>query len=164
MLDLFLGLILVFGAIWGFRKGFIKSILNFVAIGVAIWVGFKFYGVTQTFIESIEPIPPMLLPIVSIITTIFLIYFAVKIIAKIIHTVTHTVGLGMFNRIGGAVFGILLNVMVLGTFFYYIALFFSVFDSSETVQQSKILPYLLDTAEFIKSNFHTVTKSVLESN
>src|SRR5690606_20015163 len=112
-LDLALAIILASGAIWGFRKGFIKAVLGFLAIGLAIWAGIKFSGLLEKFLSDLELIPIEAIHVSSLIITILLIYLAIRVVAKILHQITHTIGLGIFNRLGGAVFGLLLNILML---------------------------------------------------
>jgi len=159
-LDLALAIILVSGAVWGFRKGFIKAVLGFLAIGLAIWVGIKFSGLLEKFLSDLELVPVEAIHITSLIITILLVYFAVKLIAKILHGITHTIGLGVFNRLGGAIFGILLNVLMLSALAYYILPFVSHLDKSQAIAQSQILPYLNEVIELFKSNFHLFTDSL----
>lgn len=153
-LDLALAVILISGAVWGFQKGFIKAVLGFLAIGLSIWVGIKFSGLLEKFLSDLELIPIEAVFITSLIVTILLVYFAIKLVAKILHGITHTIGLGIFNRLGGAVFGTLLNVLMLSALVYYILPIMSNFEFSETIKQSQILPYLNQIIELFKSNFH----------
>lgn len=156
-LDWFFVFILGAGAVWGYQKGLIKAILGFLGIGLAIWTGLKFSQVIEPFISSVEAIPNELITIVAILVTILLIYFAVKIIAKILHSVTHTIGLGIFNRLGGALFGVLLNALILSALAFYVLPFFDSMIGSEMISQSKLMPYLQDVIELFKLNFHLVT-------
>jgi len=159
-LDLALAIILVSGAVWGFRKGFIKAVLGFLAIGLAIWIGIKFSGLLEKFLSDLELIPVEAIHITSLIITILLVYLAVNVVARILHGITHTIGLGIFNRLGGAVFGLLLNILILSALVYYVLPFFSHFDESQTISQSRILPYLNEVIELFKSNFHLFTDSL----
>ncbi len=163
-LDLILLIILCSGAIWGFRKGLIKAVLGFLAIGLAIWAGIKFSGLLEIFLSDLELIPVEFIHIASLIVTILLVYLAINVVAKILHGITHTIGLGIFNRLGGAIFGLLLNVLMLSTLIYYILPFFSHFDESQTISQSKILPYLNEIITLVKSNFHLFSDSLNQIN
>lgn len=159
-IDWFFVFILASGIILGYQKGLIKAILGFLAIGVAIWIGFKFSGITESFVKNIESIPSELIYFISLIVTIVLIYFAVKLVGKILHGITHTIGLGIFNRLGGAVFGMLLNVLMLSALIYYILPFFGTLVDPETISGSKILPYLNEVVTLFKENFHLFSDSL----
>ncbi|HLV23919.1 MAG TPA: CvpA family protein [Moheibacter sp.] len=159
-LDWFFIFILGSGIIWGYQKGFIKAILGFLAIGIALWIGFKFSGITESFVRDIESIPAGLVYILSLVVTIILIYFAIKIIGKILHGITHTIGLGIFNRLGGAIFGVLLNVLMLSALIYYVLPFFDVLFDQEIISESKILPHLQEVIVLFKTNFHLFADSL----
>lgn len=159
-LDWFFVFILGSGIVWGYQKGLIKAILGFLAIGVAIWIGFKFSGITEYFVKNIESIPSELVYFISLIVTIVLIYFAVKLVGRILHGITHTIGLGIFNRLGGAVVGVLLNVLMLSALVYYILPFFGTLVDPETISGSKILPYLNEVVTLFKENFHLFADSL----
>ena len=153
-LDWFFIFILGSGMVWGYQKGFIKAILGFLGIGIAIWIGFKFSAITESFVSGVDAIPDELISVVSIIVTIVLIYFAVKIIAKILHSITHTIGLGIFNRLGGILFGLLLNAVMLSSFVHYVLPLLGSLIDPEIISQSKILPHLKEIIELFKLNFH----------
>src|SRR5690606_21598862 len=102
-LDIVLSIILAAGIIGGFQKGFIKSVSGLLGIGLAIWVGFNFSNLLEGFVAQQELIPEEMVRIVSLLLTILLIILVIKILSKILHEAVHTVGLGFFNRLGGAI-------------------------------------------------------------
>lgn len=159
-LDWFFVFVLGSGLIWGYRKGFIRAVVGFLAIGIAIWAGISFSGITESIIKNIESIPQEFSYILSLLITIVLIYFAVKLAGKILHGLTHTIGLGIFNRLGGALFGVLLNVLTLSALVYYILPILGTFVDSETISTSKILPYLNEVVTLFKENFHLFADSL----
>ncbi|SMC50765.1 CvpA family protein [Moheibacter sediminis] len=152
-LDIALAIILVIGLAGGFQKGFIKSLSGFIGIGIAIWIGFNFSNLLEAFVIEQDFIPGALVKIVSLILTIVLVVIAIKIISKILHEVVHGVGLGIFNRLGGAVFGFLINLLVLSAIIYYTYPFISKIGEPEIWEQSQLTPYLLEIAELLKINF-----------
>ena len=152
-LDIALAIILAIGLIGGFQKGFIKSISGFVGIGIAIWIGFNFSNLLESFIDQQAFIPDALVKIVSLILTIVLVVVAIKILSKILHSVVHTVGLGIFNRIGGAVFGLLINLLALSAIIYYTAPILTKLTDEKLWNESQIIPYLMIIADFMKVNF-----------
>ncbi len=159
-LDWFFVIVLGSGVFWGYQKGLIKAILGFLGIGLAIWIGFKFSQIVEPYISNVETIPNELVAVVAILITIVLIYIAVKIIARILHSVTHTIGLGIFNRLGGAVFGLLLNALMLSVLVFYVLPFIDTMIGSEMISQSKLMPYLQDVIDLFRLNFHLVTDSI----
>ena len=134
------------------RKGFIKSFAGFIGIGISIWVGLNFSEFLEGFVTEYDAIPESYVKIVAMIVTIILVFIALKLISKALHTVVHTVGLGLINRLGGAVFSLILNVLVLSAVFYYIGPFLSKLVEEETLNASLSIPYLHEVAEFLKLN------------
>lgn len=151
-IDAFVLLILGIGIFTGFRRGFIKSFAGFVGIGIAIWAGLNFSNLMEGFVAQYEAVPESVIKIVALILTIVLVFIALKIISRVIHTVVHTVGLGLINRLGGAVFSFILNAMVLSAIFYYFEPFLKEILEEETFLSSQTLPYLHDVTEFLKIN------------
>ncbi len=149
-LDIILSIILGIGLIAGFQKGFIKSISGFLGIGLAIWIGFNFSNLLESFVSQQEFIPEALVKIVSLILTIVLIVLAIKIISKIFHEVIHGVGLGFFNRLGGAVFGLLLHIIMLSAVIYYTYPFLIKLIDEKLWNESYVVPYLLMIVEYMK--------------
>lgn len=151
-LDIALAIILAIGLIGGFQKGFIKSISGFIGIGIAIWIGFNFSNLLEGFVTEQDFIPETLVKIVSLILTIVLVVVAIKILSKILHTVVHTVGLGIFNRLGGALFGFLINLLVLSAIIYYTFPFISKIGEEKMWNESQIVPFLNIISEYMKIN------------
>lgn len=152
-LDIAFAIILAIGLAGGFQKGFIKSISGFIGIGIAIWIGFNFSNLLEGFINQQEFIPDALVKTVSLILTIVLVVVAIKIISKILHHFVHGVGLGIFNRLGGAIFGFLINLLVLSAIIYYTYPFVSKIGEPQLWEKSQIVPCLLSIAELLKVNF-----------
>jgi len=152
-IDIALAIILAIGIIGGFQKGFIKSISGFIGIALAIWVGLNFSNLLESFIDQQEFIPDALVKILSLLLTIILVVLVIKILSKILHGIVHTIGLGFFNRLGGAIFGLLINLVALSALIFYTYPFISKIGDSEIWEQSQIIPYLLEISKLLKSNF-----------
>lgn len=139
------------GAISGYQRGLIKSFAGFIGIGLAIWAGLNFSTLLENFVDQQEAIPDNLVKIVALLATIGLVYLGIKLVSKIIHSTVHTIGLGVFNRLGGAVFSVLLSAIALCALVYYLFPFFDWGSDSDAVKTSKTLPYLMEMADFLKS-------------
>lgn len=136
------------GAFWGFKNGFIKAFLGFVAIGAAVWAGFKFSGLVEKTVAGSNLISEEWIPFASIIFTVILVYAAIRLIAKIFTGLAEAVGLGLFNRLGGAVFGILINMLLLSALLSYMLPFLN----PEMADESRFLPLLNELAEILGAN------------
>lgn len=147
------------GAIWGFRNGLIKALLGFVAIAFSIWAGFKFSSLLEDFVSSIDVISEEWVPIASIIFGIFLAYTAIKFIARFATKAVKAAGLGMVNRVGGAVIGLLINAVIVSAALSYL----SPFLDTEMIAQSRFYPLLNQLAEFMGANMDFLKEQIDKS-
>jgi membrane protein required for colicin V production len=113
MIDGVLMLCLVWGAYKGFRKGFIIQSFVILALVLAIWGGFAFTGKLEPFLQKYFQITDVFCHIVSFIIVFLLILILVYTSGFLVSKVAHAVTLGMINRLSGAAFGVLANVLVL---------------------------------------------------
>lgn len=144
----------VLGAFWGFKNGFIKAILGFVAIGAAVWAGFKFSGLLEKTVADSNLVSEEWIPYASIVFTVILVYLVIKLIARIFTGLVKAVGLGLFNRLGGAVFGIMINMLLLSAILSYLIPFMN----PETAIESKFFPLLNQLAEMLGANIDLLKK------
>lgn len=149
-LDIVFALILGYGLISGFVNGFIKSIANFVGIGLAIWIGINFSNLLEFYIVQQDFIPEDFVKIIAFIVTILLVILGVKLVAKILHSIVHTIGLGFFNRLLGAIFGVLLYALGIAATSYYLLPFFSDALNPNTINNSILLDPMLEVVELLK--------------
>lgn len=149
----------VLGAFWGFRNGFIKAFLGFVAIGAAVWAGFKFSGLLEKTVADSNLVSEEWIPFASIVFTVILVYAGIKLIARIFTGLAKAVGLGLFNRLGGAVFGLMINMMLLSATLSYIL----PFTGAETAAESRFFPLLSEMAEMMGANINLL-KTQLNEN
>lgn len=148
LLDGIIVIAAVLGAFWGFKNGFIKAFLGFAAIGAAVWAGFKFSGLLEKTVADSNLVSEEWIPFASIIFTVILVYVAIKLIARIFTGLAKAVGLGLFNRLGGAVFGILINMLLLSAILSYMLPFMN----PETAGESRFFPLLSELAEMLGAN------------
>lgn len=146
---IFLGL----GVFFGFQRGFIRSLAGFLGIGLAIWAGLNFSNFLEGFVDQQEFVPESLVKMVALLATVGLVYLGIKVVSKVLHSTIHTFGLGFFNRIGGAIFGFLLYSLSICAFFYFLMPFFESVMDKETLNNSRILPYLIEMVEVLKISF-----------
>ena len=152
-IDIAILVLLGIGALLGFQKGLVKSFAGFIGIGFAIWAGLNFSSLLESYVDQQEAIPDSLVNIVALLATIGLVYVGIKLVSKVVHSTIHTIGLGFFNRIGGAIFGILLYTLAICAFLYYLLPFLNASIPEETLNQSVFLPNLMELVEVLKISF-----------
>jgi membrane protein required for colicin V production len=152
-IDISILIFLALGVFFGFQRGFIKSFTGFIGIGIAIWAGFNFSSFLEGYVDQQETIPDSLVNIVALLATVGLVYVGIKVVSKMLHSTVHTIGLGFFNRIGGALFGFLLYALSICAIFYFLMPFLNSIIQEETLKESLILPHLMNLVEVLKISF-----------
>ena len=113
LIDLIIVLCVGWGAYRGFKKGFIIHSFGVFAVVLAIWGGFIFMGKVEDILNSLFKIDPIACAIISYIIVFLIILKIVYLIGFIVTKFANAATLGMINKLGGAAFGILLNILVL---------------------------------------------------
>ena len=107
-----------FGAIMGFRKGFIIEATSILALLFGIYGAIGFSGFMESYLTEQTASVSKLIPVISFVLTFILIVAAVYFIGKLLEGVVKVVALGIVNRIAGALFGTLkLSLIISGIIF-----------------------------------------------
>ena len=112
-IDIILGLILIFSAIGGFRKGLIVELASLAALILGIWGAIEFSYITSDFITENFNIETNYLNIISFIITFVIIVILVHIIGGAVNKLIETAMLGFINKLAGIAFGILRSALIL---------------------------------------------------
>jgi len=115
-IDLILGIILIFAAIQGFRKGFIVEAASLAALILGIWGGIKFSDWTAGFITNTTGYKSDHLSTIAFIVTFIGIVIVIHILGKVLDNVVKAVALGFLNRLAGIIFGVLKVAVILSIF------------------------------------------------
>jgi membrane protein required for colicin V production len=107
---LVLGFLALF-VINGFRKGFIISLAGLAALVLGIYLAVNFSNYIQDILrENLRPSQTWL-PILSFTITFLLVAILVLVVGKLLEKVIDLVGLGIFNKIAGALLGLVKGVI-----------------------------------------------------
>ena len=150
-LDVLILIALVFGFINGFFKGFISQLIGVVGFFIAIWLSFKFYQMVEVFVNDYNIVADGLTSLVALVLTFGIAFFTIKIISSLTQKLVEAIGLGLVNRLGGAALGLVLYLMLCSSILYYVNPILEL-GFKETKDESKILPLLTESAEFIKNS------------
>lgn len=91
----------------GFRKGFIISLATLVALVLGIYLAVHFSNYIQDIlVDKFHPSRTWL-PYLSFSLTFLIVALLVILVAKLLEKVIDLVGLGIFNKIAGALLGLL---------------------------------------------------------
>ncbi len=112
-IDIVLGVILIFSAIGGFKKGLVTEVASLAALILGIWGAIQFSNVTADLIIKYFDFKTDYLNIISFIVTFIVIVILVHIVGNVVSNLVDSVGLGLTNKLGGMVFGLLRSILFL---------------------------------------------------
>ena len=120
-LDIILNVILCFGLVRGFLKGFIWELASLVSVILGIYGAIHFSFYIFDFLKETLHFSEKTIQILAFILTFFIIIILVGITAKLITKILEKVELGLLNRGVGAVFGLLKWSVITGTSLLYLS-------------------------------------------
>jgi membrane protein required for colicin V production len=112
-IDIIIGILLIVSAIVGFRKGLVVEVASLAALILGIWGAIHFSGITTGLLIKYFDLKTDYLNIISFIVTFIVIVILVHIVGSVISNMVDTVGLGILNKLGGLVFGLLRAILFL---------------------------------------------------
>ncbi len=147
-LDWALVLLLAFSAATGFMRGLIRSVVSLVGLGLgivlaawyapaaAVWLG-RWVRQGQWAQQA------MLAEVVAFAGTVAAVYVLASLVGRVLRSASHAVGLGFFDRLGGALFGAVRTVLVLAAVLLPLRSFLPMIPFT---RESTLLPYLRSAA------------------
>ena len=114
--DVFVLIILTYGFLSGFFKGFVVEIAGIVALIFGLLGSFKFSNVLGNTIEFFIDWDSKTIQIISFIFLFILIIYSISLLAKMITKTLKLIALSWLNRILGGFFGFLKWAVVLSAF------------------------------------------------
>ena len=114
-IDIILLIILGFGLVRGFMRGLIIEMASLLAIVVGIYGAIHFSFFTASLLDKILPAEKQTLEVVA-----FGITLIVLLLAKILTKMFKAAELGFLNRLGGALFGLLKSIVIVGSIFVFL--------------------------------------------
>jgi membrane protein required for colicin V production len=112
-IDIILGLILLFAAVSGFRKGFVSELVSLAALILGIWGAVEFSYITTDFLTEQFDFDTKYLNIISFIITFLVIVILVHITGSSVNKLIEVAMLGFLNKMAGLVFGIVKSALIL---------------------------------------------------
>jgi membrane protein required for colicin V production len=146
MIDIVLGVLLALGIFKGIKNGLIVEFASLISFFAGIYIAVKFSNVVGAFIGDSKTAK-----VFAFILTFILVVVGIFFLAKILSKVASALFLGILNRIGGAVFGVLKTALILGVI---LSLFQKInlndaLISKETQENSLFFNPILKTSEYM---------------
>jgi membrane protein required for colicin V production len=136
---------LVYSTVQAFLRGLVRELFSLFGLiaGVllAAWNYTRLAVPLAAFISN-----PAVANVVAFLLIAIGIMIAATIAGRLIHTTAHAIGLGFFNRLGGAAFGLLRGCLIGVSILMAISAFLP---GTEWVKNSRLAPYFLAGAHAV---------------
>ena len=154
-LDVFLSLIIAWGAYNGFFKGLVNELASVLGVISGIFLAKNFYPHLDIKLKVIFESEAGFISILSAMTIFLFSILIFKVIAKLLTKFLKLIALGLLNRIIGAFFGIIKSVLLLCIVIYI----FSKINNISHVVDDAIL-----NQSFVYSNIEEINEIIIDNN
>ncbi|GMW04979.1 MAG: hypothetical protein AMXMBFR85_09600 [Dehalococcoides mccartyi] len=145
-LDIVLLIVLGIQTVSGFFTGLIRNFLHLVGLIIGIILAGRFYPTVAEWLSFISS--PEWANIVAFLLVLMVIWAATTIIAKLLDAIIKPTFLNWINRLGGAIFGLLVSGIFTAAL---LAIWVKFFGSALVITDSAIAQILLDKFPLILS-------------
>lgn len=147
-IDIILVLFIAFGAVRGYREGFLMTIISLIAIVLGILGGFKLLGNAMLMLDSHFEISTSILPFVAFSVVFVIIVIVVSLLGKVIKSSINQSFLGQIDQAMGALIGMFKSAFLLSIVIWIVDSMglLSVHDWAEG---SRLFPYVSGFAPFM---------------
>jgi membrane protein required for colicin V production len=154
-LDVFLSLIIAWGAYNGFSKGLVNELASVLGVISGIFLAKNFYPHLDIKLKAIFESEAGFISILSAMIIFLFSILIFKVIAKLLTKFLKLIALGLLNRIIGAFFGIIKSVLLLCIVIYI----FSKINNITSVINDATL-----NQSFLYSNIEEINEIIIENN
>ncbi len=158
ILDIVLLVILLFGVVRGFMNGFFVEIASLVSLALGLYGAIHFSYFAANFLKDKFEWSEKTIQIIAFAVTFVIIVLIISLSGKLLTKIADTIALGAFNKILGALFGL----MKLGLILSVVLIVFDRFNSSilPLVKEEKLQNSVLYTP--VKNLAPLLFPSILE--
>jgi membrane protein required for colicin V production len=119
IIDIVISVLLLIGAIRGFLKGFIFEIAVLGALFLGTYAAFRFSGYIQPWVSRKFDASATTFTYVSSFLMFLIVAVGIFFLAKLFEGLVNIAALGVFNKILGALFGLLKYVFLISVLLYF---------------------------------------------
>lgn len=112
-IDIILGILLILGAINGFRKGFVVEVASLTALVLGVWGAIRFSYIASDFMAKNFDFTSPHMGVISFLVTFVVIVILVHLIGKVADNFIKAAQLGFINRLAGLFFGFIKSALIL---------------------------------------------------
>lgn len=154
LLDILLGIPLIWGLWKGLKNGLFMEIASIVALIAGIYGAIHFSYITGNYLSEHLEWDERNMSIIAFVITFVLIISIVHLAGKLLTKVANFAMLGLLNKVAGGIFGILKVAILLGAAFIFFDRMDSTFNllDDETKEQSILYQPIKDIGALIFEN------------
>jgi len=120
-IDIILAVFLLYFAIKGFSSGFLISIATLAGLVLGFYAASHFSEFTATWLQQDMGLKSGNIRLIAYIVTFVVVIVLIFLLGKFLTGVVKTVGLGIVNRLAGALFGLAKGLLIASFLFLLIA-------------------------------------------
>ena len=120
VLDLIIGIILILFAISGLRKGLIIEAFYLASFIVGIYGAMFFSDIVADWMSGFVDVNTEILAVIAFIVTFILFVVLIRFLGHIISKLVEAIHLGIFDKIGGFLFGVMKGIKEAGATVYIV--------------------------------------------
>ena len=117
-IDIILVIFILFGAVGGYREGFVMTVVSLVAVILGILGGFLLLGQAMLMLDSNFRINENILPYIAFAIVFVVIVILVSVMGNILRASLHMTFLGSIDRAMGGLLGIVKSAFLLSVTFW----------------------------------------------
>ena len=139
LLDIIIIIPLLIFAWSGYKKGLIIEVASLAALVIGLYMAFFFSDFAAEMLNDLFDIDPKYVAVIAFLLTFIVVIFLVITAGKIVQKFVDILLLGFFNKLAGAVFGMLKGALILSIVVFVINYFnFGDFIFKEDMRQKSI--------------------------
>ena len=140
MIDIIFAVILIIAVIKGLRKGLAVALFSIAAFIIGLAAAMKLSAVVAVYLQKNVSVSNHWLPFISFIIVFIGVVVLVNLGGKLVEKTFEMAFLGWANRLGGAIFYVLLYTIIFSVFLFYAEKINVV--KPETISNSIMYPYI----------------------
>tara|TARA_R110001592_G_scaffold217020_1_gene470705 strand:- start:967 stop:1491 length:525 start_codon:yes stop_codon:yes gene_type:complete len=154
LLDILLGIPLIWGLWKGLKNGLFMEIASIVALIAGIYGAIHFSYITGNYLSNHLEWDERNMSIIAFVITLVLIIIIVHLAGKLLTKVANFAMLGLLNKIAGGIFGVLKVAILLGAAFIFFDRMDNTFNllDDETKEHSVLYQPIKDIGALIFKN------------
>ncbi len=157
-IDIALAIILVYGLVKGFMKGFVIEITSLLSLVLGVYGAIHFSYFIGDWLKTKVSWEGNTLQVASFALTFLVILFAISMIGKLVTKLMDVAALGLLNKIAGAIFGAVKVGLIISVL---INMFAKLNDTITFVKQDTLESSLLYTP--VKNFAPTIFPSIMDT-